>query len=187
MLELSKQEQGGRNAYSSSSASKPAATSSSSSSAQARGNSSSSYSNVNANGTTGRDRDREVAPVAPEVPSLNQATRVRALYAYTPTNPTELALQAGDIIKVIGRTYDQWWRGTLRGRVGCVSLVLLCPCLLPSRAIADRPRHVLPLAFSRSTTSRVSQFPHGRRCAERGTRRTRSLEAWPSLTCCSRS
>lgn len=57
-------------------------------------------------------------PSQPVTPPLQQALRVRALYTYTPTNPTELAFEAGSVIKVIGRTYAEWWRGTLRGRVG---------------------------------------------------------------------
>ena len=110
-IELSKQDKGGRGSYQTT-ANTPAAQQSSSSSSSAPGRS-----------TGGRQSPppREASLPAiprPTTPSLDQATRVRALYAYTPSNPTELQFLEGDIIKVIGRTYDQWWRGTLRGRVG---------------------------------------------------------------------
>jgi signal transducing adaptor molecule len=115
VLELSKQETGGRNnSYQPPSFSSNANNSASSSSAAQH----TSSSHAHGSSSSAAAARKEVSPLVPEVPALEQATRVRALYDYTPTNPTELALQAGDVIKVIGRTYDQWWRGTLRGRVG---------------------------------------------------------------------
>lgn len=121
-IEISKQEQGGRNAYNASSSRSTANPGSSSSSAHPV-TTSASY----------QAREREVAPpAAPEIPNLNQATKVRALYAYTPTNSTELALQEGDEIRVIGRTYESWWRGVNRGRVGYVDIACNCSDVLPS-------------------------------------------------------
>ncbi|KAE9402204.1 hypothetical protein BT96DRAFT_991372 [Gymnopus androsaceus JB14] len=46
------------------------------------------------------------------------SNRVRALHAFTPTEPGELGFQAGDIITVVDRGYKDWWRGQLRGRTG---------------------------------------------------------------------
>ncbi|KAJ4478859.1 hypothetical protein C8J55DRAFT_561221 [Lentinula edodes] len=46
------------------------------------------------------------------------SNRVRALHAFTPTEPGELAFSAGDIITVVDRGYKDWWRGQLRGRTG---------------------------------------------------------------------
>ena len=76
------------------------------------------------------------APVddRPSTPPLQQAVRVRALYTYAPSNPTELAFEAGQSIKVIGRTYDQWWRGTLAGRVGIFPVNYVEPLPAPSAA-----------------------------------------------------
>ncbi|KAF4610975.1 hypothetical protein D9613_006509 [Agrocybe pediades] len=45
-------------------------------------------------------------------------TRVRALHTFEPTEPGELAFEAGDIIKVVDRGYKDWWRGQLKGRTG---------------------------------------------------------------------
>jgi signal transducing adaptor molecule len=45
-------------------------------------------------------------------------TRVRALHSFEPTEPNELAFEKGDIIKVVNREYNDWWRGQLRGRTG---------------------------------------------------------------------
>lgn len=102
VLELSKQDKGGRS--------------------YGGGGGASSSSNQHASSSSAApSSSRQPEPVKeepPAPPELSQATSVRALYAYTPTNPTELAFLEGDVIKVIGRTYEQWWRGTLRGRVG---------------------------------------------------------------------
>jgi len=48
----------------------------------------------------------------------NIVTRVRALHAFAPTEPGELAFDKGDIIKVVDRGYKDWWRGQLKGRTG---------------------------------------------------------------------
>jgi signal transducing adaptor molecule len=45
-------------------------------------------------------------------------TRVRALHAFEPTEPGELAFEKGDVIKVVDRGYKDWWRGQLKGRTG---------------------------------------------------------------------
>ncbi|KAJ3758595.1 hypothetical protein EV360DRAFT_21939, partial [Lentinula raphanica] len=47
-----------------------------------------------------------------------RSNRVRALHPFTPTEPGELAFNAGDIITVVDRNYKDWWRGQLRGRTG---------------------------------------------------------------------
>lgn len=120
VLELSKKDKGGR-----------AATSAYAQINQSGGSSSSAARNTTASPTPAaststanqRASSSQVASVAappprPITPPLDQATRVRALYDYIPSNPTELPFNQGDIIKVIGRTYAEWWRGTLRGRVG---------------------------------------------------------------------
>ncbi|KAG6374792.1 hypothetical protein JVT61DRAFT_4170 [Boletus reticuloceps] len=59
---------------------------------------------------------QSVAPSAPT--SAPIVTRVKALYAFEPTEPGELAFEKGDIIKVVDRGYKDWWRGQLKGRTG---------------------------------------------------------------------
>ena len=107
-IELSKQDKGGRGAYQTTANTQQSSSSSSSAAVRAP---------AGRQSPPAREASLPAIP-RPTTPSLDQATRVRALYAYTPSNPTELQFLEGDIIKVIGRTYDQWWRGTLRGRVG---------------------------------------------------------------------
>ncbi|KZT43213.1 hypothetical protein SISSUDRAFT_978972 [Sistotremastrum suecicum HHB10207 ss-3] len=62
------------------------------------------------------------APAQPGSPmsttSSSALTRVRALHNFEPTQPGELAFQKGDIIRVIGKEYENWWKGQLKARVG---------------------------------------------------------------------
>ncbi len=51
-------------------------------------------------------------------PNINIVTRVRALYTFEPTEPGELSFEKGDIIKVVDRGYQDWWRGQIKGRTG---------------------------------------------------------------------
>jgi signal transducing adaptor molecule len=57
------------------------------------------------------------AAPAPDAP-IPIVTRVRALHAFEPTEPGELAFEKGDMIKVVDRGYKDWWRGQLKGRTG---------------------------------------------------------------------
>lgn len=53
-------------------------------------------------------------------PQTTAATvsRVKALYDFTPSEPSELPFRRGDIISVLDSVYKDWWRGSLRGQVG---------------------------------------------------------------------
>lgn len=55
---------------------------------------------------------------APSTEPSAIVTRVRALHTFEPTEPGELAFEKGDIIKVVDRGYKDWWRGQLKGRTG---------------------------------------------------------------------
>lgn len=59
------------------------------------------------------------APAAP-VPQQPQIMRAQALYDFEPdpSQPGELPLRKGDIVRVLERAYAEWWRGECRGRVG---------------------------------------------------------------------
>ncbi|KAN0062605.1 hypothetical protein ACQY0O_005138 [Thecaphora frezii] len=46
------------------------------------------------------------------------ASRVRALYDFSPTEPGELAFIKGDVIRVLDSVYEHWWRGEVRGEAG---------------------------------------------------------------------
>ncbi|OCF39579.1 class E vacuolar protein-sorting machinery protein HSE1 [Kwoniella heveanensis CBS 569] len=130
VLELSKQDKGGRNAYqpyqpsataaggsSSSGTAGPAAGSGSGSSAQPYQSSSSSRSQP-------QQAYQPPAPVAalepePDLPlDINTATRVRALYTFTSAEVGELNFERGDVIKVLDRGFKEWWRGACNGQIG---------------------------------------------------------------------
>jgi hypothetical protein len=87
---------------------------------------------------TGISAASSVVTSTSPTPNVNIVTRVRALYTFEPTEPGELAFDAGDIIKVVDRGYKDWWRGQLKGRTGifpvnyvvCVlNLFFPLPCL----------------------------------------------------------
>jgi signal transducing adaptor molecule len=66
-------------------------------------------------------------------------TRVRALHAFEPTEAGELAFEKGDIIKVVDRGYQDWWRGQLKGRTGIfpVNYVVRIQCFSAMTTAAD--------------------------------------------------
>lgn len=51
----------------------------------------------------------QAPPAYPQVPPI--MSLASALYAYTPTDPGDLALQPNDRIQVIEHMNDDWWRG----------------------------------------------------------------------------
>lgn len=57
------------------------------------------------------------APVPQDQPHISRA---QALYDFEPdpTQPGELPLRKGDIVRVLERAYQEWWRGECRGRIG---------------------------------------------------------------------
>lgn len=65
-------------------------------------------------------------PAAPQaVPSGTTAatvSRVRALYDFQPTEPSELQFRKGDVIAVLESVYKDWWKGSLRGQTGIFPL-----------------------------------------------------------------
>lgn len=128
-LELSIQDQGGRNAWNSyntqqaeaSGSSAPAAPAAASSSSYAQQQPASQSSAAPAqqhaaytNGTS------SAAPAQPAAPAATPAvaSRVRALYDFSPTEPGELAFSRGEIIRVLDSVYEHWWRGEVRGEAG---------------------------------------------------------------------
>lgn len=73
-----------------------------------------------------------VAPVNQAQPAASQAvpsgtsaatvSRVRALFAFLPSEPGELQFRKGDVIAVLESVYKDWWKGSLRGQTGIFPL-----------------------------------------------------------------
>lgn len=59
-----------------------------------------------------------------DVSSLPQ---VRALYDYHARSSGELAFRKGDIITILNTIDDQWWEGSLNGKVGFVAAAYVSP------------------------------------------------------------
>jgi len=49
---------------------------------------------------------------------INTATRVRALYTFSSNEVGELNFERGDMIKVLDRGFQEWWRGACNGKIG---------------------------------------------------------------------
>lgn len=129
-LELSIQDQGGRNAWPSynteqaetSGSSAPAAASSSSSAYQPTSQSlapaqQQQQQQHDANHTNGTSSSAHAQPLSAATPPA-VASRVRALYDFSPTEPGELAFSRGEVIRVLDSVYEHWWRGEVRGEAG---------------------------------------------------------------------
>ncbi|TKY88943.1 hypothetical protein EX895_002184 [Sporisorium graminicola] len=125
-LELSIQDQGGRNAWNSYNTQQAEASGSSASAAaapsssyipQPTSQSSAAFAQQQgpyANGATSAPSAQPAANAA--TPAV--ASRVRALYDFSPTEPGELAFSRGEIIRVLDSVYEHWWRGEVRGEAG---------------------------------------------------------------------
>jgi signal transducing adaptor molecule len=133
VLELSLQDQGGRAGYTSTyagpeSSSKPVADtppSHAASTGYAPSNSlNKSLPDPTRQGSAGSSSAphyNSVAPASSSAPPPSSqivATRVRALYDFTPTESGEVAFRKGDIIRVLDSVYEHWWRGEINGEVG---------------------------------------------------------------------
>jgi signal transducing adaptor molecule len=130
VLELSKQDKGGRNVYAPYQPSAPGA--GSSSGAAATGGSSSAanaHASANANAYPSvtshhaqQPATSQPLPPPPQEPEpvldLSTATRVRALYTFTSAEVGELNFERGDVIKVLDRGFKEWWRGACNGKIG---------------------------------------------------------------------
>lgn len=74
----------------------------------------SATSNINATSSS----SSHSTPAAPSASSTPVASRVRALYDFTPTESGELAFRKGDVLRVLDSVYEHWWRGEVNGEVG---------------------------------------------------------------------
>ena len=57
-------------------------------------------------------------PVQKPQTTAATVSRVKALYDFSPSEPSELPFRRGDIISVLDSVYKDWWRGSLRGQTG---------------------------------------------------------------------
>jgi signal transducing adaptor molecule len=73
----------------------------------------------------------------PSAVEVHTVTRVRALHSFEPTEPSELAFEKGDIIEVVNRDYEDWWKGQLKGRTG----------IFPVNYVVRLPANPLHLPF----------------------------------------
>lgn len=168
VLELSKQDKGGRNTASQStyqpsgSSSSAAAASRTQQPAPAAQSSYQPYQSSYANNTQAGAAPARASEPEPAPLDVNTATRVRALYAFSSVEVGELNFERGDVIKVLDRGFKEWWRGACNGRIG-----VSCPRHLLRRATQ------LTLRSSQSPMSRRSQ---SRLLANCRTRHKRKLE-----------
>ncbi|CCF57984.1 hypothetical protein KAFR_0D03360 [Kazachstania africana CBS 2517] len=58
--------------------------------------------------------------------------KVRAMYDFPSTEADELSFKKGDIIIVLEQVYRDWWRGSLRGRIGIFPLNYVTPIMDPT-------------------------------------------------------
>ena len=67
-------------------------------------------------------------------------TRVRALHHFEPTELGELAFEKGDIIKVVDRSFKDWWRGQLKGKTGIFPVNYVVSNCMISLVVSYVPR-----------------------------------------------
>ena len=78
--------------------------------------------------------------------NLLQADRYEAKYDFSGSTEIELPLKKGDIVSVIERAENGWWRGVCDGRVGWFPETYIKP--LPRETHYDVPRVASPPRMS---------------------------------------
>ena len=56
------------------------------------------------------------------------ATHVRAIESFDPLMPGELGFKKGEVIKIVDRGYNDFWRGHLRGKFGFFPVEFVVRC-----------------------------------------------------------
>ena len=87
----------------------------------------------------------------PHLPSGTTAatvSRVRALFDFQPSEPSELQFRKGDIIAVLESVYKDWWRGSLRGQTGIFPLNYVEKLQDPTREELEREAQMEAEVFS---------------------------------------
>ncbi|GMK56102.1 hypothetical protein CspeluHIS016_0211580 [Cutaneotrichosporon spelunceum] len=82
-------------------------------------------------GSYGQHAYQAPAPAPAPVPDapldINKATRVRALYTFNSDTVGELSFERGDMIKVLDRNFQEWWRGACNGKIGIFPAIYVEP------------------------------------------------------------
>jgi len=65
-----------------------------------------------------QQQQQQQPPVQKPQTTAATVSRVKALYDFSPSEPSELPFRRGDIISVLDSVYKDWWRGSLRGQTG---------------------------------------------------------------------
>lgn len=58
------------------------------------------------------------SPYSPELTAPKQCLRVIVARSYRAKNEDELSLKLGQIVEVIGKEKEGWWRGSVNGKEG---------------------------------------------------------------------
>lgn len=71
---------------------------------------------------SGSGGDSSASPSAskalPAQPQSDLPSHVRGLYDFEGETSDELAFKRGEVVRVLEKVSEEWWRGELRGRVG---------------------------------------------------------------------
>ena len=79
----------------------------------------------NANNTNTDASVSEIKKTDKQTPAM--VSKVRALYSLQSSEPGELSFEKGDVITVLESVYTDWWRGSLRGKMGIFPLNYVTP------------------------------------------------------------
>lgn len=71
-------------------------------------------------------------PTPPPMPTRATASRVRAIYPFVTHEQGELSFEKDDVIKVIDRMYDEWYTGAVGGRIGIFPISYVEPLPEPT-------------------------------------------------------
>ncbi|CEP60897.1 ESCRT-0 subunit protein HSE1 LALA0_S02e02168g [Lachancea lanzarotensis] len=86
------------------------------------------------------DAVRPVSPNNGHISSTTGVRKVRALHNLTGRDTEELSFRKGDTIAVIEQVYRDWWRGSLRGRIGIFPLNYVTPVVEKTPQEVDQAR-----------------------------------------------
>jgi signal transducing adaptor molecule len=95
---------------------------------------------------------QQPAPVQKPQTTAATVSRVRALYDFSPSEPSELPFRRGDVISVLDSVYKDWWRGSLRGQTGIfpVNYVEILKDSTPEELIREAEEEARILAEGRN-------------------------------------
>lgn len=95
---------------------------------------------------------KQQPPVQKPQTTTATVSRVRALYDFSPSEPSDLPFRRGDMISVLEPVYKDWWRGSLRGQTGMfpVNYVEILKDATPEELIAEAEEEAIILTEERN-------------------------------------